>query len=108
MKKANEETRIHECQIKNVVVKYIASVFNCDLELQSETYHTFYTCQIPLHSSGVDVMSEILKILEVIHWRDLKGKDIRCQINVYGLCIAIGHLRKDQWLSFEKFKEGVT
>jgi hypothetical protein len=51
---------------------------------------------------GIDLISEILKVVEVSTWEQLKGKHIRVVASDSNV-ISIGNLLKDKWITFEEF-----
>jgi hypothetical protein len=52
--------------------------------------------------TGLKIIDEILKVLEVETWEKLPGTFIRVQNTRYKV-VAIGHIMKDKWLNFEEF-----
>lgn len=52
--------------------------------------------------TGLQIIDEILKVLEVETWEKLPGTFIRVQ-NTHCKVVAIGHIIKDKWLNFEEF-----
>ena len=53
-------------------------------------------------AEGMALIMEILEVVGVGKWEDLKGKHIRVKANSNGVK-AIGHIIKDKWLDFEQF-----
>ncbi len=52
---------------------------------------------------GCQKVMELLRVLEIENWEDLKGKPIRVEHNGLGGKISkIGHLIKDQWFTWEQ------
>lgn len=55
-----------------------------------------------------EVIMEILKVVGVTKWEDLKGKLIRIRVSGAGCetkIEAIGNILEDEWFNFEKFYE---
>lgn len=60
------------------------------------------------HSStdGYGAIIELMKVLEVESWEELKGKYVRVESNGWGGNITkIGHLMKDQWFGWKEYFE---
>jgi len=55
-------------------------------------------------ASGMNLIMEILKVVGVSKWEDLKGKHIRVRAE-HNHVHAIGHLIKDEWLDFGEYFE---
>lgn len=53
-------------------------------------------------ASGMSLIIEILKIVGVDKWEDLKGKLIRVKAEQHKV-YAVGHYLNDKWLDFEVF-----
>jgi len=51
---------------------------------------------------GTELIAEILRVVGVMKWEDLKGKHIRVKASHFKV-YAIGHILKDDWLDFETF-----
>ena len=96
------EIKIYKYMVANVLVKYRASFFHCELKLKGRSCLS-YQGKVALHAGGIDIMSQIMQTLNLAHWRDLVRCQIRCKINGHGNCVAIGHPKKDQWFSFDDF-----
>jgi hypothetical protein len=54
------------------------------------------------YAYAIDLISEILNVVGVDTWEDLKGKNIRVMAT-YDKVIAIGNLLNDKWLNFSDF-----
>jgi hypothetical protein len=60
-------------------------------------------------AKGFQAITEILKVVGVENWEDLKGQYIRAEHQGCGGGIMkIGHLMKDQWFSFKEFFQKET
>lgn len=56
------------------------------------------------YARGMELISEILDVVGVNDWEDLKGKYIRIKDNGYNSTIdEIGNLLEDKWLNFKEF-----
>lgn len=54
--------------------------------------------------SGVAFIKEILKVVDVDEWEQLKGKHVRVKLDGYsGPMKSIGNLMKDEWLEPKEF-----
>lgn len=53
-------------------------------------------------AEGLSLIMEILQIVDVEKWEDLKGRHIRVKAD-HDKVYAIGHFLKDKWLNFEQF-----
>jgi len=51
---------------------------------------------------GMEMIMQLMKVVGVEKWEDLKGKNIRVQSS-WNKVHAIGHFLKDEWLDFGKF-----
>jgi hypothetical protein len=57
---------------------------------------------------GYGAIIELMKVLEVESWEQLKGQYIRVESEGWGgRILKIGHLMKDKWFSFEEYFETV-
>lgn len=55
-------------------------------------------------SKAVSVLTEILKVVGVNKWEDLKGKTVRVENNGLGRPVKkIGNLIKNDWLDLEEY-----
>lgn len=53
---------------------------------------------------GIDYIEEILKVVGVEKWEDLKGKYVRVELETWnGPATAIGNITKDKWLNQKEF-----
>lgn len=53
---------------------------------------------------GLEAISEILNVVGVNKWEDLKGKYVRVKDNGWGSCIyEIGNLMEDKWFNLKTF-----
>ena len=55
-------------------------------------------------AGGMNLVMEIMKVVGVSKWEDLKGKYIRAQADQRKVH-AIGHFLKDEWLDFGEYFE---
>ena len=56
------------------------------------------------YARGMELISEILDVVGVKRWEDLKGKCIRIKDKGYNSTIdEIGNLLEDKWLNFKEF-----
>lgn len=56
--------------------------------------------------SGIDFIREILEVVGVEKWEDLKGKYVRVDTGGWGRPVtAIGNILKDKWLNPKEFFE---
>lgn len=53
-------------------------------------------------TTGLEAIAEIIKVVGVDKWEDLKGKHIRVNAS-HNKVHAIGHYLEDRWLNFEDF-----
>lgn len=54
--------------------------------------------------SGIDYIEEIMKVVGVERWEDLKGKYVRVETDGWGTpVVKIGNLIKDKWLNQKEF-----
>jgi len=54
------------------------------------------------YKRGIQLIMEILKVVGVNTWEELKGKHIRVKADM-GRVYEIGNFLKDDWLNFEEF-----
>ncbi|WP_157454691.1 hypothetical protein [Carnobacterium maltaromaticum] len=54
---------------------------------------------------GLELIAEILSVIGVQNWEDLKGKNIRVDLSegLGGKVKKIGNLIEDKWIDFEEF-----
>lgn len=54
---------------------------------------------------GLELVAEILNVVDVQNWEELKGKNIRVDLSegLGGKVKKIGNLIEDKWLDFEDF-----
>lgn len=67
------------------------------------TFQAFGGYDLRHKSYGIDFLMEILKVLGVSKWEDLKGTFVRAR-RTHTKIIAIGHIVKDQWFEPEGWK----
>ena len=56
-------------------------------------------------AEGLQSVMELLSTLEVNQWEELEGQYIRVKTEKQKI-VAVGHLIKDKWFSFEEFFNG--
>jgi hypothetical protein len=53
---------------------------------------------------GIAIIKEILRVVGVTKWEELKGKHIRTKTD-YSKVYEIGNIIEDEWLNFEEFAQ---
>lgn len=100
-----EDIEIENCKIRGTnlgLENY--NIMSLDLHLEGDGWGVSFGGYRMDGAYGMACLRELLETLEVGKYEDLKGMYVRCVDNgLGGRCLAIGHLLKDRWFSFEAF-----
>lgn len=100
-----EDIEIENCKIKGTNLGLENNdIMSLDIYLESDGWGASFGSYRMDGAYGMACLRELLETLEVSKYEDLKGMYVRCiDTGLGGRCLAIGHLLKDRWFSFEAF-----
>lgn len=100
-----EHAKTENCQIVGTHLGFEwHNILTLDLTLEGDGWGVGFGGYRMDGPRGMDCLKELLETLEVGKYEDLKGMYVRMiSEGVGGRCLAIGHLLKDRWFSFEQF-----
>jgi len=101
------ELTIENCEIKSTMLGMENhNIMSLDLNLGGFGWGVSFGGYRIDGPDGMACLKELLKTLEVGKYEDLKGLYVRAaNQGLGGKCLAVGHLMKDKWFSFEEFFE---
>ena len=109
------ETRVDNAEITSTVLgREGYGIFTCELWLKFNSGgcgYGGYSLDEPagngkrkMTAIGAQAVVELMNVVGVETWEDVKGQFVRCENEGYGgKVIKIGHLIENKWFSFEEF-----